>query len=121
MIQPDKQAALVPGQIIRVCEDEECTRYRGYAALIEPMDEGTTLIEGQENEFDNDWVFIKQRWRVQFLKEEDLPHFCTKEETFTQKYVQETESFVYLYEYIGKWRELKHEIIENDTENKTRK
>lgn len=114
MIQPDKQVALIPGQLIRVCKNEDCSKYIGYGVLIEPMEDSTTLIEGKENEFDNDWVYVKQKWKVEYVREDQLPPFCSEEEIFSQKYLEGKETFVYLYEYIGKWHELKTKIVEDD-------
>lgn len=113
MIQPDKKVVLRKGQLIRVCKNEDCSSYIGYAVLVEPMDEGVTVVEGKENEFDNDWVFLKQKWKVEYVREDQLPPFCSDEEIFSQKYLEGKQTFVYLYEHIGKWREFKSTIVEN--------
>lgn len=118
MIQPDKQVVLRRGQLIRVCADEECTKYLGYAVLLEALDEGKTLIEGRENEFDNECVFLKQRWKVRYVEEHHLPPNCSQEEIFNQRFVANKETSVYLYEHVGKWRELKKQIIENEDDIK---
>ena len=113
MIQPDKiVSSLDYGELVRICKDEDCTQYLGYALLIEPCSYATTSIEGKESEFDNDSVYACQQWVVEYLPVEMMPPWCTKEEIFTQKYLEGKRIKRHFYQYIGKWKDLKYDIEE---------
>lgn len=114
MIEPDKIINLEKGELVRICVNENCTEYTGYAMLVEPVDIPTTQIEGAEKKDDSDAVYLKQRWKVQYLSSHELPPFCTREEIFNQTFVENKIVARDFYKYVGTWSELKTQIIEKE-------